>query len=505
MTAAMTARTLALLAAASLGLSACIVGPNYKDQPPTMPAAFAGTGRSAAMTPLSRPVTRNADVSAWWAKFNDPELDSLVARALAGNLDRQTAASRIREARQAEVAARAGLFPTLNGTAGATHTRISENSGLSSLSSLIGGGTKGGAAGGGGAAGAGFPGLEFNTFQIGLDSSWEIDLFGGQRRQLEAARARTEEAVWNGRDTDVTLTAQVAQTYLMLRSDQARLAVIRANESSQRALLDLLAARSQGGLVTEVDAVQQRAELSATQAEIAPLEASIESHEHALSTLIGAPPETLAAELGPRPDPVAALPDTPPEVPVGLPADLLKRRPDIRAAERELAGTTADVGAATANLYPKIDLTGSFGLVSSSLRTLLRASSRNYSVGGNLTAPLFDGGRLRSEKRQAEERAIQAGVTYRKTVLSALQEVADALSRYGADQRRLQVLQAGLDDARTAVKLDQAQYDGGLADLQATLRAQNVALTDADQVAQTRAQLSTDLVALYKALGGGWS
>ena len=262
-------RILALMTAMSVAVSACVVGPNYKSNPPTVPNNFAGLNRTAEATPLSRPVASDADVTAWWAKFGDAELDSLVARAIAGNLDRQTAASRIREARQSESIARAGLFPSINGTAGATHTRISENSGLSSLSSLLGGGA--GGSSGGGSASAGFPGLEFNTFQFGLDSSWEIDLFGGQRRQLEAARARTEEAVWNGRDTDVTLTAQVAQTYLMLRSDQARLTVIRANASSQQALLALIAARSQGGLITEVDTVQQRAQLAATQAQIAPL------------------------------------------------------------------------------------------------------------------------------------------------------------------------------------------------------------------------------------------
>ena len=496
-------RTLALMTAMSVAVSACVVGPNYKSNPPTVPNNFAGLNRTAEATPLSRPVASDADVTAWWAKFGDAELDSLVARAIAGNLDRQTAASRIREARQSESIARAGLFPSINGTAGATHTRISENSGLSSLSSLLGGGA--GGSSGGGSASAGFPGLEFNTFQFGLDSSWEIDLFGGQRRQLEAARARTEEAVWNGRDTDVTLTAQVAQTYLMLRSDQARLTVIRANASSQQALLALIAARSQGGLITEVDTVQQRAQLATTQAQIAPLEASIENHEHALSLLLGEPPESLAAELAPKPNPVAALPAPPLEVPVGMPADLLKRRPDIRAAERELAGTTADVGMATAALYPKIDLTGSYGQVSSTLSKILNASSRNYSVGGSLTAPLFDAGKLRAQKHQAEERAIQAQVAYRKAVLTALQEVADALSRYAADQRQFQVLQAGLNDAEVAVKLDRAQYDGGLADFQATLRAQATALSDEDQLAQTKAQLSTDLVALYKALGGGWS
>jgi len=493
-------RFIALITASSLGLTACVVGPNYKGPPAVALGNFSAVDRTALAAPLSRPVDRDADVAAWWSKFNDPELNSRVARAIAGNLDGQTAASRIREARQAESVARAGLFPTINGTAGVTHTRISQNSGLSSLSSLLGGGAKSG-----GAASAGFPGLEFNTFQFGLDSSWEIDLFGGQRRQFEGTRARTEEAVWNGRDTDVVLTAQVAQTYLMLRADQARLAVVRANASGQQALLELIDARSRGGLATEVDTVQQRAQLAATQAQIAPLEASIESHEHALSTLIGQPPETLVAELAPKPDPVAALPEPPPEVPVGLPADLLKRRPDIRAAERELAGTTADVGAATANLYPKIDLTGSYGQVSSTLSKLLNASSRNYSVGGSLTAPLFDAGKLRAEKHQAEERAIQANFAYRKTVLTALQEVADALSRYAADQRQFQVLQAGLRDAEIAVKLDRARYEGGLADFQATLRAQTMALSDEDQLAQTKAQLSTDLVALYKALGGGWT
>ena len=192
-----------------------------------------------------------------------------------------------------------------------------------------------------------------------------------------------------------------------------------------------------------------------------------------------------------------------------MPADLLKRRPDIRAAERELAGTTADVGMATAALYPKIDLTGSYGQVSSTLSKILNASSRNYSVGGSLTAPLFDAGKLRAQKHQAEERAIQAKVAYRKAVLTALQEVADALSRYAADQRQFQVLQAGLNDAEVAVKLDRAQYDGGLADFQPTLRHPtrpgDGALRRRSAGADRRLSSRPILVALYKALGGGWS
>ncbi len=501
----MTPLRILLSTAAAALLAGCVVGPTYRQSPPAVPPGFAGVEAPASATPLSRPAPRDADIAAWWAKFADRELDHLVSRALAGNLDRQTAASRIRQARQEAAAARAGMFPTINGDASATHTHISQNSGFSSISKLLGGGSRGGSGSPPAPGSAGFPGLEFSTYEVGFDAAWEIDLFGGQRRRIEAARARTEAQVWSARDTDVSLTAQVAQTYLMLRSDQARLAVIRRSVASQSDLLNLIGARSRGGLVSDVDTVQQRAQLATAQAEIPPLEASIETEAHALSTLLGEAPGVLASELAPRPDPLAALPNPPPEVPVGLPSILLQRRPDIREAERNLAASTADVGAATAALYPKVELTGSFDFVSTALKSLLDAASRNYSYGASLTAPLFDAGKLRAQKHESEEQAIQAGLAYRRTVLQALKEVADALSRYAADQRRFVALQAGLKDAEQAVALDRVQYQGGLADLQATLRAQDTALQTEDQLAQTKAQLSTDLVALYKALGGGWS
>ena len=441
--------------------------------------------------------------------LGDPELDSLIEQALDSNLDRQTAASRVRESRQGAAAERASLFPTLDGNSQASHTRISNNSGLSSLSSLIGGGGAGGSgsstgSGGAGAASAGFPGIEFDTYQLGLNADFDLDLFGGRRRAVSASRRRLEAQVWSARDTDVALTAEVATAYLQLRAAQARLAVVQANARSQSQLLALIASRARGGLVNDIDTVQQRRTLATTQAQVAPLQASIAVGEHQLALLLGKAPADLSAELVALKDPVAALRSPPASLPVGLPSDLLRRRPDVRQAERELAASVEDVGQATAALYPDVKLTGSFSFVSSELKSLLDADSRNYNYATALTAPLFDAGRLRARKHQTEERAVQASIAYRRAVLAGLRQVEDALVRYAADQRQLIALRAGYADARRAAVLDRAQYLGGLSDLQATFRAEAIALQTQDQLVQTQGQLAADLVAIYRALGGGW-
>jgi NodT family efflux transporter outer membrane factor (OMF) lipoprotein len=483
-----------------MSLGGCAVGPRYAPPAFAAPPSLVAGNAPAASTPLSRVEETPADLAVWWRAFKDPELDALVRRALSDNLDRQTAASRVREANQAALAVRAGLFPTVNGNAAYDHTRISNNAGLSQVSSLVGGG-----ASSGGVATAALPGLEFDSYTLGLSASWDPDLFGGTRSALRAARARQAAQLWSARDTEVAVVSQVAQTYLNLRTDQARLAVLKTSTQQQSDLLDLIEARSRGGLVNEVDTVEQSAQLEATRAQVAPLEGDIALRIHQLSLLLGRAPDALAGELVAKADPIAALPPAVPLVPVGLPSDLLRRRPDIRQAERTLAASVADVDQATAALYPQLQLTGSYDLISTALKTLLDVASQDYLAGAALAQPLFDGGKLRAQKHEAEEEAVQAAIAYRKAALVAFQQTADALALYSADQRRLVNLQAAYADEARSIDLNRAQYLGGIADLQRTILAEAVALQDEDQLIQAQGQLSQDLVSLYREVGGGWS
>ncbi len=488
-----------LIASVTTLLVGCVVGPQYAPAQPPSSASLAAANAPASATPLSRVEETPADLVVWWQGFRDPELDALVSRALAGNLDRQIAASRMRQATAQALAVRADLLPTLNGSASINRTQISQNAGLSHISSLIGGGS------GGNIAAAGLPALEFDSYTLGLSANWQPDLFGGGGSALRAARLRQTAEVWSARDTDVAVVSQVAQAYLALRADQARLAVVRDNEKDQADLLNLIDARARGGLVNDVDTVEQRGQLESTRAQVAPLEADVLVRIHQLGLLLGLAPDALADELAAKDNPIDAFPPADPVVPVGLPSDLLRRRPDVRQAERALAASIADVDQATAALYPQLQLTGSYGLVSTALRTLLDAASRDYLIGAAFAQPLFDAGKLRARKRASEEQAVQAAITYRKVALVAFQQTADALAAYAADQRRLVALRAAFADEALSTELNRAQYLGGVSDLQGTLRAEAVAFQGQDALIQTQGQLSQDLVTLYRALGGGWS
>jgi NodT family efflux transporter outer membrane factor (OMF) lipoprotein len=409
---------------------------------------------------------------------------------LAQNLDVEAAAARIREARAREVVAGAAALPSVDAQASATRQRISENA--IPVPPGAGGGTGGGS--------FGIPGSEFNTFRIGFDASWEIDLFGKTRRSIEAARARTGEAIWNRRDLQVSVAAEVANAYLTLRTLQQRFATAEAELARQERFQKLVAARARGGLVTGQDLVQQSSERAAAAAAIPVLKAQAEAQIHALGVLTGDTPEALIAEL----TPAKALPPAPPQIPAGLPSDLLRRRPDIRAAERELAASTADIGVATADLYPKFSLTAAPALVSTALASLLTWGSRSYSVGAAVDWPIFNGGRTRGAIAVANAKQEQALIAYRKTVLRALQDVEDALSSTEGDRRQLTGLEAALTAAARAEDIARERYRGELVIYSDVLLAQQRRLSLESQVIDTKGALARDEVALFKALGGGW-
>jgi NodT family efflux transporter outer membrane factor (OMF) lipoprotein len=462
-------------------LASCTVGPDYHRPSTSTPGQFAEAESKAGLP--------DAQLAAWWQRFGDPELDKLVNRAVAQNLDVQTAAARIREARAREIVAGASSKPRVDAQSSVTRQRISENA----IPIPPGTGQNQG-------AGFALPGTEFSTFRVGFDASWEIDLFGKTSRAVEAARARTGEAVWNQRDVQVSVAAEVADAYLTLRAVQQRIATAEAELARQQRFERLVAAKARGGLVTGQDLEQQRSERSTAAAALPGLRAQAEAQIHALGVLTGETPEALIAELSPS----AVMPPASPQIPAGLPSDLLRRRPDIRSAERELAASTADIGVAVADLYPRFSLTAAPALVSTALASLLEWGSRSFSIGAGLDWPLLNGGRTRGNIAVANARQEQAMIAYRKSILTALQDVEDSLSRSDGDRRQLTDLQDALTTATRAEDIARTRYRGGLVTYSDVLQARARRLKLEDQLTETKANLARDTVALFKALGGGW-
>jgi len=474
----------------ALALGGCMVGPNYRPPETVTPAHYGEAVPDQATLPGGR-------IDGWWRVYQDPELDRLVDDALASNLDVKTAAARIAAARAQERIARAALLPSANADGQVQSQRFSKNAGLSSLASAFGGGASGGQAGGGGIA---LPGGFITTYSAGFDASWELDIFGGARRGIQSARARTEAAVWNGRDAQVSLVAELVDDYFQVRLAQAREALTRAEVDRQARNLGIAEKSTMVGLVPEGDTIRQRAQLAVAQASIEPIVAEGKSEMHAIAVLLARTPDSLILELS---RPGAALP-TPPMVPPGLPSDLLRRRPDIRAAERNLAAATADIGVATADLYPRISLTGVADLISTSLATLFSGDSIQAMGAAKATFPILDFGHRRGVVAQRKAAADEAYFDYQQTVLEAFKDVEDALVRIRAERQRNAQLRGGVADAERGLAAVNARYRTGLVDLTAVLDAQQSVLQDRDQLAQSDAQLRRDLVSLYKALGGGW-
>jgi NodT family efflux transporter outer membrane factor (OMF) lipoprotein len=478
----MTRRAIPLLAVL---LAGCTVGPNYSRPGTPVPPAYAEPHADTGVS--------DTELASWWSAFGDQKLDELVNRAVARNLDVESAAARIREARAQERVAGAAALPTVDATGSVTRQRISEHA----IPVPPGSGDSGG-----NGTGFGLPGSEFTTWRVGFDASWEIDLFGKTRRSVEAAHARTGAAMWNLRDLQVTAAAEVASAYLRVRTLQQQMSIAEAEVERQRRALSVVSARVRGGLVTGQDLEQQKSELASAKAAIPPLKAEADAQIHKIGVLTGAPPETLIADLSPAEAGVRS--PSPPRVPAGLPSDLLRRRPDIRAAERKLAAATADIGEATADLYPRFSLSAAPALVSTALATLLQWGSRSFTAGAAVDWPIFNGGLTRANIAVTNARQEQALIAYRKTILTALQDVEDALSEVDNDQHQLTNLEQAFGNARRAEDIARTRYRGGLVTLSDVLQAQASRISLEDQVVETQGALARDTVGLYKALGGGW-
>jgi len=456
-----------------LFFSACTVGPNYERPEVVIPSAW----KEAQQKGID---TQSAELSRWWTAFNDPLLNSLVERAVKSNLDLRIAEGRIREARAARGFTAADLWPTVDVSGTYSQSRTSKNT-LSSPSQ-----------------GGGNP--ERNLFETGFDAAWEIDIFGGARRKVEAADATLEASVEDRGDVSVTLLGDVAKSYIDLRGYQRRLAVARDNLKAQQETLDLTRVRFEAGLASDLDVAQAEARVSTTAAQIPALESSLKQAAYALDVLLGLQPAALWDELSKE----MAIPRLPPEVLVGLPSDLLRRRPDIRRAERQLAAATAQIGAATADLFPKFSLTGAFGLQSVSASDWFTGGSRLWSIGPTIRWPIFDAGKIRAniEVRNAQQE--QALHVYEKTVLTAFQDVETSLVNYSKEQVRYRSLINAVAATRRAVRTANELYLKGLIDFLNVLDAQRSLYSAENDLAQSEAAMASNMVSLYKALGGGW-
>jgi multidrug efflux system outer membrane protein len=475
-------------AAALLLLAGCTVGPNYKEPQPEAPAAFAGPQPFAPA---------NVDLSRWWEAFDDPELTRLIAIGLANAPDLQTAASKVREARLGVIQARAQGLPTIDATGSDEYLKI-KRIGRSDVQDFVQQVT--GNSQNSGSAGGSIP-TDYRTFSAGFDASWELDLFGGVRRGVEAAKAQVAAAEWDARDARVSLAAEIASDYLQMRGYQEQAQIAQAEADRQGRSLSILQHTAQVGLVPAGNAIRQRTQLAQAKAQVAPLEGQARTQMHALAVLVGEQPETLIGELSTPRD----LSPVPPLVPPGLPIDLIRRRPDVRAAERRLAGATAQIGVAVADLYPKITLTAMPQLATAWLGGFFLGKTFQLTSQGAVDFPILDFGRRRAQVDINREEREQAYIAWRQAVLGALRDVEDALVRVDAEQRSNVELRSGVADARRSLATVQAQFQVGLSDYTPVLDGQQTLLQTQNSLAQSDVRLRQDVASLYKALGGGWS
>jgi NodT family efflux transporter outer membrane factor (OMF) lipoprotein len=474
-------------------LAGCTVGPNYREPSFIIPPRYrALPADNKTEAPLSAPTPAEADLSTWWMQFGDTKLQKLIDRALKANPDLLTAGSRVREAREQEIVAGAKGLPQVNANGATLHLHSNSNI----VSALAGGG---GGSSGGSAPASGTTNLRL--YSAGFDATWEADIFGGVRRGIEAADRNTQATVWQMRDGEVSLTAEIAADYFALRALQTRIVLLKDVAKHQRDLLALVAAKARLGFVTQLDVNQQDALTTATDAQIPQLEAEARVQEYAIAVLMGETPEAMIDELE-RPMPAVTMPTS---MPIGLPSDLLRRRPDVRAAERKLASATSSVGVAVADLYPKFDLIGGASFSGPRLGNLISNGNLGEFGLGAIVWPIFHGGQIQANIRAKEEERKQAYFAYQKAVLAAVQDVEGALTRYTTEQRRLTSLSATADSDKSSVEIAQQQYRAGTVAYVSVLTAQANYLNARDQMEQSRQAFATDLVSVYKALGGGWS
>ena len=452
----------------------CAVGPNYKRPQVAVPTQWTvPPARGTSAKPIER--------DDWWASFQDAELNSLIERAVAQNLDLKLALERVQEARAARGVARSSYFPSVDATVSATRNRQGVIAPTAPGVAKI------------------FP-VEFNNFQGGLAASWELDVFGGIRRGVQAATSDAAAADENRRDVLVILLGDVGRAYAQLRGFQKRLEIANKNIKTQQDTLDLTTARAKAGLATELDVSRAAAQLQSTNAVVPTLVSGIDISAQRLSVLLGEEPGALRSEL----ERASPIPTAEPEVEVGLPSNLVERRPDIRRSEAQLAAATARVGEAKADLFPHFLLTGTAGRQATELHDLTLGAGNFFSVGPAISVPLFTGGRIRSNIAVQASRQREALISYQASILNALEEVETALVNYSEEQERRDRLNQAAQQSQLAVDLAMEQYTAGLVDFLSVLDAQRELYAEEDLAVESQTTVTTDVIALYRALGGGW-
>jgi NodT family efflux transporter outer membrane factor (OMF) lipoprotein len=459
---------------AHLLFSGCQVGPDYVRPEYSAPDQW----HQKAVQGLE---DGSADLQTWWKVFNDPILESLISRSYVENLDLQIAYARVMESRALLGVAAGQYWPDVDAVGTYSRSRPSENGLL-----------------------AGLPVNntdQLNLHSVGVDSSWEIDVFGRISRSVESAQAYVEASIENYRDVLVSLYSEVAQSYIDMSSIQERIRYAQNNIKLQQDTLELTRKRREAELVPELDVQQAELVLASTESTI-PLLRQFEAQAiHRLSVLLGKPPAFLYEELSTA----SKIPDVPEDITVGLPAELLRQRPDIRSAERVLAAQTSEIGIATAGLYPAFSLSGTFALEAQQIKDIGDWDSRTWGFGPAMRWNMFDGNRIRSSIKVQEAQAEQAMVSYEQTILLALEEVENAMVALAEERQRVEALERSVLAAQKSVELVQNLYEIGLTDFQNVLDMQRALTTQQDQLAESRGRIAKNLVRIYTSLGGGWS
>lgn len=460
-----------LAPAAFLLVQGCMVGPDYVPPDTQMPDRWSQE--------LSQGLSEGeADLRTWWTNLDDPTLDRLIGHATQGNLDLKQAVARIRQARAQFGIATGEIAPTIDADGQIQTSRVSNN-----------------------VAGVAPPQDRTDTFySLGLDASWEIDLWGRIRRNIESADASIGAQIEDYRDVLVVLYAEVADTYVQIRTLQSRILSALGNVRTQEGALQLTINRNRAGLAPDLDVRQAQLNLATTQAFVPTLRAALAQNINRLAVLLGAFPSELQAELAQD----APIPSPPAEVVLGLPTELLRQRPDIRQAERQLAAQTAQIGVATADLYPSLSLSGAFAFESFSSSDLFQWKSRAFQFGPTVRWNIFDAGRIRNNIVLQDALSEEFLASYEQTVLTAVEEVESAMANYVQEVQRREALQRSVVAARASVDLVDTLYRSGLTDFQNVLDTQRSQFTQEDALAESRGLVTQFLIQLYQALGGGW-
>lgn len=485
-------RNIFSLTVMALMVAGCSVGPDYKTAVPQTPARWNDAG-SSDVPSQTRP---QAVDPRWWTTFNSPQLNSLIERAIAGNLSLQQSVLRIAGAREQLNQAGGAFMPSVNGNLQATRQQLGLKGELEShdvygqlddvdpeLRGALGPLTQ-----------------PINLYQGSFDAQWELDLWGKVRRQVEAADAQQQAAIEQRNDALVSLEAEVARAWLQLRGAQSIIHTMNTQIATAQQTLELTENRQRGGLSPQMDVENARAQLGNLEAQLPQYQAQQRQAMNALAVLLGKAPGTLDNELrGEQP-----LPPLPNIVKTGIPSTLARRRPDVREAEANLHAATAQIGVSVAQLFPSLTLSGQFGMRNSEADWLTDWSSHFYSFGPQVSIPIFQGGRLVSSVKLARAQQGASVLQYRQTVLTALNDVENALVSYRSDQQQEQGLDKSIEALQNAFDLASDSYRQGLATFIDVLDAQRQLAQAEQQRAQAKVQSSLDLVALYKALGGGW-